>query len=45
MKGDDEELVRARQRERATVTAWLLGGFTLLVFAIAWVKISAGMGS
>jgi hypothetical protein len=35
--------IRARQRSRAIVMAWLLGGFVVLVFAIAIVKIKLGM--
>ena len=34
-----EELIRKRQRERALLTALLLGGFVLLVFAISVAKI------
>lgn len=34
----DEELVR-RQRERARLTAWLLGAFVVLLFAITVAKI------
>ncbi len=44
MKPDDER-IRARQRERAKVMAWLLGGFVVLLFAITIVKIQAGMGA
>ncbi len=40
---DDEDLIRRRQRSRAMVTAWLLGAFVILMFAIAIVKIKAGM--
>ncbi|MES2442835.1 MAG: hypothetical protein V4574_08390 [Pseudomonadota bacterium] len=39
----DPEIVHARQRARATVMAWILGGFVLLVFAISIVKIKLGM--
>ena len=35
--------IRARQRSRAVVMAWLLGGFVVLLFAIAIVKIKIGM--
>ena len=38
-----ESEIRARQRSRAIVMAWLLGGFVLLVFAISIVKIKIGM--
>jgi hypothetical protein len=40
---DDEELIRRRQKSRATVMALLLGAFVILVFAISIVKIRAGM--
>jgi len=40
----DHEAVRARQRSRAIVMAWLLGGFVVLVFAISIVKIQLGLG-
>jgi hypothetical protein len=42
MTPQDQDLIRARQKSRATVTALLLGAFVILVFAIAMVKISAG---
>ncbi len=42
---DEDDRIRARQRARATVMAWLLGGFVVLMFAITIVKIQAGMGS
>lgn len=38
----EEEVIRARQRERARITAWLLGGFVLLLFLITLAKIGAG---
>ena len=41
---DETELIRQRQRERARVMAWLLGGFVVLIFAISIVKISLGYG-
>ena len=34
-----EELIRKRQRERSLLTALLLGGFVVLVFAISVAKI------
>lgn len=37
------DLVRKRQRARATVLALLLGAFVVLVFAISIAKIKAGM--
>jgi hypothetical protein len=40
----DQETIRARQRSRAIVMAWLLGGFVILVFAISIVKIQLGLG-
>jgi hypothetical protein len=43
MMRDDEELIRRRQKSRATVMALLLGAFVILVFAISIVKIRAGM--
>jgi len=36
--------IRRRQRSRALVMALILGGFVLLIFAIAIVKIHAGTG-
>ena len=33
-----EELYRKRQRERARVTAWLLGAFVILMFFITLAK-------
>jgi hypothetical protein len=35
--------IRRRQRGRAVIMAWLLGGFVILVFAIAIVRIKGGM--
>ena len=40
---DQTDLIRARQRSRATVMAVLLGAFVILIFAISIVKIKAGM--
>ncbi len=37
----DDEVVRARQRSSARITAWLLGGFALLLFLITLAKIGA----
>ena len=42
---DDDDKIRMRQRARATVMAWLLGGFVVLMFAITIAKIQAGMGA
>jgi hypothetical protein len=36
----EAELIRARQRERARITAWLLGAFVLLIFLITLAKIT-----
>ena len=38
-----DDLIRARQRSRATVMALILGAFVILVFAISIAKIKAGM--
>ena len=38
MTQPEEELVR-RQRERARLMAWLLGGFVILLFLITLAKI------
>ena len=38
----EEEIIRARQRERARIMAWLLGGFVVLLFLITLAKISTG---
>jgi hypothetical protein len=35
----EDEIVRARQRERAKIMAWLLGGFVVLMFLITLAKI------
>ncbi|MEP9403480.1 hypothetical protein [Sphingomonas sp. VNH70] len=43
--GQDDDRIRARQRERARVMAWILGGFVVLLFAISIVKIQAGLGT
>ena len=39
MSEPEEELVRARQKERARLMAWLLGGFVILMFLITIAKI------
>ena len=39
MTRPDDEVVRARQRERAKLLAWLLGAFVVLMFAITIAKI------
>jgi hypothetical protein len=43
MTPEDHDLIRARQRGRATVMALLLGAFAVLVFLIAFVKIKDGV--
>ena len=35
---DEDEIIRKRQRERARVTALLLGGFVVLMFLITMAK-------
>lgn len=40
MRPDDEDLVRRRQRDNARVTALILGGFVILVFAITIAKMA-----
>ena len=39
MTKPEDEVIRARQRERARLTAWLLGGFAILMFLITIAKI------
>jgi hypothetical protein len=41
----ETEQVRARQRGRARVMAWLLVAFAVLMFLITISKIKAGLGS
>ena len=38
----EAEIVRARQRERAKIMAWLLGAFVILLFLITLAKIGMG---
>ncbi len=38
----EAEIIRARQRERARIMAWLLGGFVVLLFLITLAKIGLG---
>jgi len=40
MTPNDQDLVRKRQRDRARLTALLLGGFVILMFAITIAKMS-----
>lgn len=42
MTPDDEELIRGRQKGRATVMALLLGALVILIFAVSIAKIRAG---
>ena len=39
MTRPEDEVVRARQKERARIMAWLLGAFVLLIFFITMAKI------
>ena len=38
--GDDQDAIRARQRDRARLMALLLGGFVVLMFAITIAKMA-----
>ena len=38
----EAEIIRSRQRARAKIMAWLLGGFVILLFLITLAKIGAG---
>ena len=38
----EAEIIRARQRERARIMAWLLGAFVILLFLITLAKIGLG---
>jgi hypothetical protein len=35
---DEDEVIHKRQRERARIMAWLLGGFVVLMFLITIAK-------
>jgi hypothetical protein len=35
---EDDDVIRLRQRARARITAWLLGGFVILLFLITIAK-------
>jgi hypothetical protein len=35
---DEDEVIRARQRERSRILAWLLGAFAVLMFFITIAK-------
>jgi hypothetical protein len=38
----EAEIIRARQRDRARILAWLLGAFVVLLFLITLAKIGLG---
>lgn len=38
----EDEIIRKRQRERAKIMAWGLGGFVILLFLITLAKIGMG---
>lgn len=38
----EQEIIRARQRSQARITAWFLGGFVILLFLITIAKITGG---
>ena len=38
----EAEVIRKRQRDRARIMAWLLGGFVILLFLITIAKIGMG---
>jgi len=38
----EAEIIRARQRDRARIMAWLLGAFVVLLFLITLAKIGLG---
>ena len=42
MTEQQDEIRRVRQRERARIMAWLLGGFVILLFLITLAKIGMG---
>ena len=39
---EEAEIIRARQRDRARIMAWLLGAFVVLLFLITLAKIGMG---
>ena len=39
---EEAEIIRARQRDRARIMAWLLGAFVVLLFLITLAKIGLG---
>ena len=40
MTPDEQDMIRKRQRDRARLTALLLGGFVVLMFAITIAKMA-----
>lgn len=38
---EEDEIIRARQRERSRILAWLLGAFVVLMFFITIAKTGA----
>ena len=38
----EDEIIRKRQKDRARIMAWLLGGFVVLLFLITLAKIGMG---
>ena len=42
MTEQEDEIRRVRQRDRARIMAWLLGGFVILLFLITLAKIGMG---
>ena len=43
MTPEQEAMIRARQKSRSRVLAWILGALVVLIFAITLVKIQAGL--
>lgn len=41
MTRDEDEVIRARQKARAKIMAWLLGAFVVLLFLITVAKLGA----
>ena len=39
MSRDEDEVIQARQKERARIMAWMLGAFVVLMFLITIAKI------
>jgi hypothetical protein len=38
----EQEIIRARQRSQARITAWLLAGFVILLFLVTIAKVTGG---